>query len=167
MNHDSRHWTNRPHQKKVEEIRDRHLTRLKLAYMTEFVQKVNGQDANLENLGQGSNAREGRSPNPDGNNIARYKDTKASNSQHFYWSTKVIWEDWEIRKIADPEMASQDRILPRPYHYIQAELIESGTRGHRMELHSEGKDKRPDSTWIGGMGKLPYFEAGKGDVGMA
>ena len=68
---------------------------------------------------------------------------------------------------ADPEMASQGRILPRPFDYIQAEMIESGAGGHRMQMHSARADKRPDSVWIGGLGKLSYFEAGEGDVGLA
>lgn len=68
---------------------------------------------------------------------------------------------------ADSEMASQGRILPRPYDYIQAEMIESGARGHRKQLHNKKMDRRPDSAWIGGMGKLAYFEAGEGNVGMA
>ncbi|KAF6241634.1 hypothetical protein HO173_000345 [Letharia columbiana] len=155
------------YRKKVDEIRESSLTHLRLSYMTRVVQIANGLGADLENLGQGSNKRTHRSPDPNGNNIARYKDTQASAKQHFYWSTKVMWDDWTNRKHADSEMASQGRILPRPYNYIQAEMIESGARGHRMELHSEREDKRPDSTWIGGMGKLAYFEAGEGNVGMA
>lgn len=46
-------------------------------------------------------------------------------------------------------------------------MIESGARGHRMQVHSVKEDQRPDSTWVGGLGKLPYFEAGEGNVGMA
>lgn len=155
------------YREKVDEIRESSLTHLRLSYMTEIVQSANGLGANLENLGQGSNKRVDRSPDPNGNNIARYKDTPASAKQHFYWSTNVMWSDWKNRMHASSEMTSQEDILPRPYDCIQAEMIESGARGHRMQLHSEEKDKRPDSTWIGGMGKLPYFEAGEGNVGMA
>ena len=123
--------------------------------MTEVVQKANGPGANLENIGQGSNKRTYRSPDPHGNNVARYKDTKASQNEHFYWSTKVMWEDWKNRMRANPEMASQGHILPRPYSYIQAEMIGSGAGGHKLHS-SKDKEEGPDSTWIGGIGKLPY-----------
>ena len=98
--------------------------------MTKMVQTANGPGADLENLGQGSNKRALRRPDPNGNNnIARYKDTTASANQHFYWSSKIMWDDWKNREHADPEMASQGRILPRPFDFIQAEMIESGAGG--------------------------------------
>ena len=134
--------------------------------MTRIVRTANGLGASLENLGQGSNKRIDRSPDPK-ENIARYKDTKAIENGHFYWSSKIMWDDWRNRMHADSEMASQGRILPRPFDYIQAEMTESGTTGHRMQLHCDKEDKRPDSTWLGGIGKLAYFEAGVGNVGMA
>ena len=46
-------------------------------------------------------------------------------------------------------------------------MIESGAGGHRMQLHSEKEEKRRDSTWIRGLGKLAYLEAEEGNVGMA
>ena len=148
-------------------MRESSLNHLRLSYMTNMVQTANGLGSDLENLGQGSNKRAIRRTRLDGNNIARYKDTKASANEHFYWSSEIMWEDWMNRVHADPKVASQGRILPRPFELIRAELIESGVGGHRMQLHSEKEDKRPDSTWIGGLGKLPYFEAGEGKVGMA
>ena len=159
--------TDRRQQQKVDEIRESSLAHLRLSYMTETVRLANGPGADLENLGQGSNKRSERSPDPNGNNIARYKDTHASGNQHFYWSTKVMWDDWTNRMRAGSEPDRQRRILPRPFRCIQAELTGSDARGHRMQLHNEKEDMRPDSVWIGGMGKLPYFEAGEGDVGMA
>ncbi|KAL9136597.1 MAG: hypothetical protein Q9175_002189 [Cornicularia normoerica] len=93
--------------KKVEEIRESSLTHLRLAYMTKLVQIANGLGAKLENLGQGCNKRAHRSPDPNGNNIARYKDTQASGNEHFHWSTKVMWDDWRNRMHADPEVAGQ------------------------------------------------------------
>lgn len=78
-----------------------------------------------------------------------------------------MWSDWKNRMHASSEMTGEGPILPRPYDCIRAEMIESGARGHRMQLHSDSEDKKPDSTWIGGMGKLPYFEAEEGNVGMA
>lgn len=131
--------------------------------MTQVVQMADGPGANLENLGQGSNKRVDRIPDPKGNNMLRYKDTSGSKNQHFYRSTNAIWIDWRNKMHANSEMASQGRILPRPYDCIQAEMIESSARGHRMRLHREENDKRPDCTWIVGKGKLPYFEAGEGN----
>lgn len=78
-----------------------------------------------------------------------------------------MWNDWRKRMDVDSEMTSRGRILPRPYDYIRAEMVDSGTRDHRMQLHSEAEDKRPDSAWIGGIGMLLHFEAGVGNVGMA
>ena len=130
-----------------------------------MVQTANGTGADLKNLGQGSNQRALRRPDPNGNDVARYKDTTASANQHFYWSTKIMWDDWRKRERADPEMASQGCILPRPFDFIQAEMIESGVGGHRMQLHDEKEEKRPDSTWIGGLGKLPYFRGAIEAVG--
>lgn len=46
-------------------------------------------------------------------------------------------------------------------------MIESGAGGHRRRLHSEKEEKRPDSTWIRGLGELPYLEAEEGNVGKA
>ena len=40
-----------------------------------------------------------------------------------------MWDDWNKRMDANPGMASQGRILPRPYEDIQAEMIVSGARG--------------------------------------
>ena len=165
MNHDSKHSTNRAQQKEVDEIRESSLAHVRLSYMTEIVQGATGVGAKLDHLGQGSNRRVDRSPN--GTSIPWYKETEASKDQHFYWSTKVMWDDWMDRMHANSDMASQCRILPRPYDDIQAELIESGAKGHRMQLHGEMEDKRPDSTWVGGIGNLTYFEAGEGKVGMA
>ena len=135
--------------------------------MTEKVQMADGLGAELENLGQGSNERARRSPDAKGNYITRYKDTQASANQHFYRSSQIMWDDWRTRMDADPEMTSQDRILPRPYDCIQAEMIEAAVGGHRMQLHNDGEDRRPDSTWIEGLGTLVYFEAGEGNVGLA
>ncbi len=135
--------------------------------MINIVQKVDGEVANMENLGQDANGREGKRPDRFANNTARYKETKASKHQHFYWSTKVMWDDWMDRMEANSEMARQGRILPRAYDSIQAEMLGPGAKGHRMELHGEENDRRPDSTWIEGAGNLAYFEAGEGHVGMA
>ena len=64
-------------------------------------------------------------------------------------------------------MAGQGHILPRPYAYIQTEMIVSGVRGNRMRVHCNREDERPDRTWLGGLGKLAYLEAEEGEVGMA
>lgn len=143
-------------------MRESSLAHVRLSYMTEI---ATGAGAKLDNLGQGSTRRVDRSP--DGNDIVGYKETEASKNQHFHWSTKVMWDDWMDRMHANSDTASQCRILPRPYDDIQAEMIESGAKGHRMQLHGEPEDKRPDSTWVGGIGNLTYFEAGEGQVGMA
>ena len=148
-------------------MRESSLNHLRLAYMTKIVQTAKGQSAQPEDLGPSSNERAIRGPDPKGNDIARYKDTQASANQHFHWSTRIIWDDWTERMYADTEMASQGRVLPRPFGIIQAEMMESGAGGHRMQLHCEKGDRRPDSIWVGGLGRLPYYEAGEGDVGMA
>ena len=148
-------------------MRERILNHLRLAYMTKIVQAAKGQGAQLEVLGPSSNEHAVRGPDPKGNDIARYKDTKASANQHFHRSTRIVWDDWMERMYADPGTASQSRVLPRPFNIIQAEMMESGAGGHRMQLHCEKGDRRPDSLWVGGLGRLPYFEAGEGDVGMA
>ena len=131
------------HQKKVDEIRENSLNHLRLSYMTEIVQTANRTGADLKNLGQGSNKRALRRPDPNGNDVAMYKDTTASANQRFYWTTKIMWDDRRKRERADPEMASQGRVLPRPFDFIQAEMIESGVGGHRMQWHSEKEEKRP------------------------
>ena len=148
-------------------MRESSLNRLRLAYMTQIVQTAKGQGTQYEDLEASANERAIRGPDPKGNDVARYKDAKASANQHFHWSTRIIWDDWMKRMDADPEMASQGRVLPRSFEIIQAEMMESGAGGHRMQLHCEKGNRRPDSTWVAGLGRLPYFEAGEGDVGMA
>ena len=148
-------------------MRESCLNRLRLAYMTKIVQTAKGQGAQYKDLEPSANERAIRGPDPKGNDVARYKDTKASANHYFHWSTRIIWDDWMKRMYADAEIASQGRIFPRPFEIIQAEVMESGAGGHRMQLHCEKGNRRPDSTWVVGCGRLPYFEGGEGDVGMA
>lgn len=148
-------------------MRESSLNHLRLAYMTKIVQTAEGEGAQLEDLGPSSNERAIRGPYPEGNDIARYKDTRASANQLFHWRTRMMWDDWMERMHADAEMGNQGRVLPRPFDFIQAEMVESGAGGHRVQLHCEKGNRRPDSKWVGGLGRLPYFEAGEGDVGMA